>query len=201
MPPPVGDSRIERLLARSRQGDAAALGELLQDHRPYLKLLARRFLRGRLAVRLDESDAVQQTCLSAFRNFAQFRGTRAREFVAWLKRIHEANLHNALRDQAAARRSVDREQPLPANPLRDEQAATATQRALRDERAVLLAQALEKLPEAQAEAVRLRHLEGLSLADMAAAMQRSEQSVVGLLRRGIDGLRTQLRRHVEGSDE
>jgi RNA polymerase sigma-70 factor (ECF subfamily) len=174
---------------------------LLQDHRPYLKLLARRYLRGRLAVRVDESDAVQQTCLSAFRNFAQFRGVRAGEFVAWLKRIHEANLHNALRDQAAARRSVDRELPLPADPLRDEQAATATQRALRDERAVLLAQALEKLPDAQAEAVRLRHLEGLSLAEMAAAMQRSEQSVVGLLRRGIDGLRTQLRRHVEGSDE
>jgi RNA polymerase sigma-70 factor, ECF subfamily len=164
------DSAIERLIHRVRQADDQTLGELPQMHRAYLNSLARRHLGGRLAGRLDESDAVQQTCLSAHRNFHQFRGRYAGEFVVWLRRIHELNLRNVLRDQLdAGKRAADREQPLAeVQPLDD--GPSPTRRAILDEQAVMLSRALEKLPEHQAEAVRLRYLEGLSLADIAARM-------------------------------
>ena len=44
------------------------------------------------------------------------------------------------------------------------------------------------------EAVRLRHLEGKSLAEMAQRMDRSERAVAALLNRGIVALRGRLRR-------
>lgn len=186
-------SAIERLIQRVRGGDDRALGELLEMHRAYLKILARRHLRGRLAGRLDESDAVQQTCLSAHRNFHQFRGQHAGEFVAWLRRIHELNLRNLIRDQLiAGKRAADREQPYAdkVHQLLDD-GPSPTRRAMLNEQSVVLARAMDKLPERQAEAVRLRYLEGLTLAQIAGQMQRSEQSVVGLLKRGLEGLRGQ----------
>jgi RNA polymerase sigma-70 factor (ECF subfamily) len=53
----------------------------------------------------------------------------------------------------------------------------------------LLAEALAELPEAQCEVVVLRHLEGRSLADIAAQVERTPAAVVGLLQRGLKRLR------------
>jgi RNA polymerase sigma-70 factor (ECF subfamily) len=64
---------------------------------------------------------------------------------------------------------------------------------LQGEQAVRLAQALETLPADQREAVRLRHLEGQSLAEMAHRLERSERAVAALLNRGIVALRSRIR--------
>jgi RNA polymerase sigma-70 factor (ECF subfamily) len=186
------DSTVERLIHRARSGDNAALGDLLQTHRAYLKLLARRRLGGRLAGRIDESDAVQQTCLSALRNFGQFRGQSAGEFVVWLRTTHELNLKNVVRNHLAAKRAAGRDRPLEDAVSPVEDGDSPTQRVLLGEQAVLLALAIDNLPESQAEAVRLRYLEGLSLATIAVRIGRTEQAVVGLLKRALDGLRARL---------
>jgi len=189
---------ISELIRFARSGDREALGRLLETHRAYLKILSRRHLDGRLAARIDDSDLIQQTCLSAFRNFNKFQGTAEGEFVAWLLRIHEQNLQNVLRDNVhAQKRAVGREQSLDNSQLGQrglptESAATPSRRAMQGERAVQLALALDKLPESQCEAVRLRHLEGWSLAHIATKMQRSEDSVVGLIQRGMKKLKTLL---------
>ena len=49
--------------------------------------------------------------------------------------------------------------------------------------------AVHRLPEAQREAVELHHLRGLSLAELAGQLGRSEGAVAGLLHRGIKRLR------------
>ena len=67
-------SKHLELIRRARQGDEKALGQLLDGHRAYLKLLAQRAVGGRLEARVDSSDLVQQTCLSAFKNFQSFDG-------------------------------------------------------------------------------------------------------------------------------
>lgn len=54
------DSLIKRL-QQARDGDTDALGALLDEFRPYLKLLAQRAMDGQLAGRIDSSDVVQQT--------------------------------------------------------------------------------------------------------------------------------------------
>jgi RNA polymerase sigma-70 factor (ECF subfamily) len=53
----------------------------------------------------------------------------------------------------------------------------------------VLAQAVETLPEDQREAIRLRYLEGWSLAQIAEHFDRSQVAVAGLLKRGLRGLR------------
>jgi RNA polymerase sigma-70 factor (ECF subfamily) len=64
------------------------------------------------------------------------------------------------------------------------------------EAAARLAEAIESLPEDQREAIRLRHLEGWTLEQLAVRFGRSESAVAGLLKRGLRGLR----HHFRGED-
>jgi RNA polymerase sigma-70 factor (ECF subfamily) len=193
------DPGVEGLIRRAHGGDREALGALLQRQRGSLRAIAQRKISGPLAARIDASDAVQQTCLSVYGNFEKFQGHTEGEFVAWLERIHEQNLQNLIRDHTRTqKRAIKREEPLDAgnadaaSPARGDQ-ATPSQRVIRDEQVVRLAQTLERLPEDQRTAVRLRHLEGCSLAQIAAHLDRSEAAIVGLLKRGMQTLRKHLK--------
>jgi RNA polymerase sigma-70 factor (ECF subfamily) len=188
---------IEELIARARQGDRSALGALLERQRGPLRAIAQRKIGGALAARIDASDVVQQTCLSVYGNLDKFGGNTEGEFVAWLERIHEQNLQNVIRDHTRAqRRAVDRERPLDAGGQATgalhADAATPSQRAIRDEEAVKLLRTLDRLPDDQQLVVRLRHLEGWSLAQISAHLNRSEPAIVGLLKRGMQSLRKYL---------
>ncbi len=193
---------VNELLNRARQGDVQALGQLLDYYRPYLSVLAQRHLDSEVRGRVDASDVVQLTYMEAFRDLPQFRGTHEAELVAWLRQILRNNLSQMLqRHVFAQRRSVDREKSLDnegkaAEHLRNSLAgnlSSPSRRAMRGENAVLLAQALQALPEDQREAVRLRHLEGWTLAQLASHFGRSEVAVAGLLKRGLRALRKKLR--------
>ncbi len=192
-------SKHRELIHRARAGDEEALGRLLDGHRAYLKLLAQRAVGGRLEARLDSSDLVQQTCLSAFKNFGRFDGDDEAQFVAWLRTIHERNIHDTIRRHVhTQKRAVGNEQSLDESQMAAAAkgaavASSPSQRAMRDEQAVQLADALAKLPDDQREAVRLRHLEGGTLAELAARFDRSEDAVASLLKRGLENLRKHLR--------
>jgi len=191
-------SAVEELLRRARRGDREALGELLEQHRAYLRILAERYIYGQLAARVDASDVIQQTCLSVYGNFDKFHGKEKAEFIAWLRRIHEQNIQNVVREHTLVqKRALGREQPRDDRQSESRQfppadQTTASQRVLRDERAVQLARTLEKLPDDQREVVRLRHLEGWSLARIAGQLDRSEAATIGLLKRGMRNLRKYL---------
>ena len=75
-------------------------------------------------------------------------------------------------------------------PLQDQ--TTPSEYAARRERGLLLAEALDSLPEDQRMAVELRYLGDCSLDEIAAMMERSKPSVAGLLRRGLEDLRLKL---------
>lgn len=190
------------LLQRARQGDPDALGRLLETFRGGLRSLAERQLRGRVAVRVDASDVVQQTFLEAHRSFEQFLGGQERELLAWLARILDHNVARTIRDhillqKRAVRRecSLDdsrREGPALRQQL-DGGQSTPSQRAMRGEEEDRLSRALAALPEDQREAVRLRHLEGRSLAEIARQLDRTPAATAGLIKRGMQALRKQLR--------
>lgn len=188
-------ARIQQLIREARGGSSAALGELLEMHRPYLHVLARRRLLGPIQARLDASDLCQRTCLEVFENFDGFHGDTVESWLAWIREIHECTLKNALRDHyGTKKRTLSREEKLgdPARPSAEQFAAeqsTPSQRAMRSEDAVRLARALSQLPDDQAEAIRLRHLEGFSLAQIAAQFGRSETAVSQLIYRGMTRLR------------
>ena len=141
----------------------------LARFRDYLRLLARAQLDPRLRAKLDPSDVVQQTMLEAHRDLRQFQGTTSGELAAWLQRILARNLANAARDLGRDKRDVRREQSLQglveASSARLEAwlasaLPSPSQQAGNNELALRLADALATLPEAQRDAVELRHLNG-----------------------------------------
>jgi RNA polymerase sigma-70 factor (ECF subfamily) len=190
------------LLEKAQQGDREALGRLLEAQRAALHRLAERQLDERIAVRVDASDIIQQTFLEAHRSFRQFAGQDTRELTAWLRGILDHKVAGAIRDHALLqKRSVHRDRSLDdshgdrasSKKKLDAGISTPSQKVIRREQEQLLMKALSVLPDDQREAVRLRHLEGLALADIARFLGRSPAATAGLIKRGMRVLRRQLR--------
>ncbi len=172
----------ELLLAQARAGDTAALGQLFELYRNYLRLIARPMIDGPLKLKLDASDLVQETFLKAHRQFADFAGRDESELMAWLRRILVRTLADQARYHRSRVRNVRRQVSLEALL---EQAGGVAQQALADslpspsslavrrERAVLLADALEKLPADYREVFVLRNIEHIRFNEIATRMDRS----------------------------
>ena len=170
----------------------------LDRYRSYLLVLARAGLDPRLRPKVDASDVVQQTLLEAHAAAERFRGETTAEVAAWLRQILARNLANLGRDYTRARRDVRREAGPPPDPDASEVrldallAAGMSSPSLRVDRAeqlLRLAAALQQLPAAQREAVELRYLGGLPLADIAKHASKTAPAVAGLLHRGLARLR------------
>jgi len=188
----------ERLLYLAKAGGVPVLGQLLEAYSGYLALLARLHIGRRLRGKVDAADLVQETFLAAHQNFARFRGATEAEFVGWLRRILASRLADLLRRYAARGRDVRLERDL-ANVLdRSSQILGAilaapysspSEHAVRREQSVILAEALENLPEDYREVLILRHLEELSFRDVALRMGRTVESVKNLWIRALAKLR------------
>src|SRR5262249_55013277 len=145
----------------------AALGQLFELFRDYLTLLASVQLGRRLRAKIDAADVVQETFLEAHRDFAQFRGAAEAELTAWLRQGLARNLANLLRHYYGVKaRDVRLERDLHAELDRSSQALDAgladphsspSGQATHREQAVLLANALRRLPEDYRDVLVLRH--------------------------------------------
>jgi RNA polymerase sigma-70 factor (ECF subfamily) len=190
---------VEHLLPLARAGQADALGQLLELYRNYLELLARLQIGRRLQSKVDAADLVQETFLDAHATFAEFRGDTERELVGWLRQVLAFNLATLIRRFFGTRqRNVELERELAGELDASSQAldrgfvaatTSPSQRAVRREQAVLLADALGQLPADYREVIILRQLEGLSFFEVAQQMNRSQDSVKKLWVRGLARLR------------
>lgn len=191
-----------QLVVASKEGDNDALGRLLEQYRGYLLMLAHRYLSERLRRRVDPGDIVQLTYLEAKRDLPAFRGDTPAEFAGWLRGMLKNNVATAVtRHVMTQKRSVRREvDAAPAAPGKDSAAGWIQQLpgsttspsgvAIRAEAVVALVNALHQLPETQAEAIRLRYMEGLPLVEIVERLGKSDTAVAGLLKRGLQKLRT-----------
>ncbi len=187
------------LLSLARAGDGCARGRLLEQYRSYLILLARLQIGRRLQGKAGASDVVQETFLEAHRDFAQFQGQSEGELVGWLRRILATNLANLVRHYVGTRRrDVRLERQLAAELDESSRAldgglaaqlSSPSQQADRRELAVLLADALRRLPDDHREVIVLRHLEGLTFPEVAVRMGRSVDVVKKLWPRALGRLR------------
>jgi RNA polymerase sigma-70 factor, ECF subfamily len=193
----------DKLLLLARAGQGEALGQLLEIYRGYLTLLARMQINRRLQGKLDPADLVQETFLEAHRDFSQFRGTTEAELVGWLRQILVSNLANLLRRYfGTQRRDIRLERDLAreldqSSRLLDQglmaPSGSPSKQAQRREQAVLLAAALEQLPDDYREVLLLRHLEELSFPQVAERMGRSVNAVEKLWARALARLRLVVR--------
>jgi RNA polymerase sigma-70 factor (ECF subfamily) len=184
-------------------GEELVAGEWsLERYREYLGILARVQLDPRLRGKLDPSDIVQQTLLQAHQKRDQLRGESEGERLAWLRKILANYLAGAIRRYSTRQRDVRLERSL-ERALEEssarleaclaEQRETPSRRTLRQEELLGLAEALNELPDDQRKAIELHHLEGKSLVEVAAIMERSREAVAGLLFRGIKKLRQRIK--------
>ncbi len=196
-----GKELPEALILRARKGDPSALDRLLGVYRNYLKLLARTQIGSGLGVRLEPSDLVQETLLEAHQGFRQFAGNTEREFVAWLRRILVRNLADEVKRQRAQRRDFQRQESLEVMLERSSLAvhealaagiSSPSEQAVRREQAVLLADALARLPDDYREVILLRHVERLGFEEVAPRMGRSPGAARKLWARAIVKLRSVL---------
>jgi len=174
------------LIFRAQAGDRTALGDLLEQYRGPLRQIAERLLDDRAAARLDASDVIQQTCLSVHKQIGEFQGQDPAQFGAWLRQIHERNIRNAVRDQLhAAKRAIDRQERLPDGDVHPIQQTSPSQKVVRNEDSVRLAQAIAKLPDDEQEVLRRRYLEGESIVEIATAMGLTRDGLVWLMKRAM----------------
>ncbi len=174
----------------------------LEQFRSYLRFLARVNLDPRLQAKLDPSDIVQQTFLQAHQAWATFRGQTEAELAGWLRQILARNLAHAVRDFGRDKRNIEREQSLEAVVQASSvhlETWLTTEESLPLEQAVLneeilrMTSALETLPEQQAEAVILHYWQHRTVPEIAQVMDKTPMAVAGLLKRGLQNLRNQLK--------
>jgi RNA polymerase sigma-70 factor (ECF subfamily) len=198
----IADADPERLLSLARGGSAVALGQLLDGYREYLTLLARLQISRGLQSKVDAADLVQETFLQAHKHFAGFLGSTESELVRWLRQILATTLANVVRHyRGTKRRDVRLERNLAADLDASSQAldralvdrqSSPSERAARREQAVLLANALARLPADYREVIILRHVEGLKFAEVARRMGRTIDCVKKLWTPALAHLRTTL---------
>jgi RNA polymerase sigma-70 factor (ECF subfamily) len=181
--------------------DPAPTGETASfaRYREYLRSLAGNRLDPRPGGDVDPSDVVQETLLKAYRAREQFRGQTEQELAAWLRTILNNTLSNALRSNARAKRegsfrigeALESSFAQPECPAADGQ-LQPEEVAVRNEQLLALAAALSRLADEQRVVVEMKHLHGLSVAEISERTGRSKPSVVGLLYRGVKALRVLL---------
>lgn len=148
---PLDDTRSDAaLLSAHLGGDRHAFAELIDRHRPRLYRLA----RGRSQTAEDADDALQDALLAAHRHAGDFRHDAA--VGSWLHRI----VVNACLDRL--RRNAAR----PTVTLTDDD-RTTSDHAAGVETAVVVRQALMRLPAAQRAAVMAVDMQGYSVAEAA----------------------------------
>lgn len=168
-----------------------AFPALVEAHAGRLYTIAQRFL----GVPSDAEEVAQDALVRAHRALADYDHDRIRalRLRPWLATI-TINLARNRRRRHADRRPATSIEPLVAFGLEPRQspAKSPSVVAERREERRLLSEALLTLPPAARAAVVLRHVDGLSVAETAAALGRPEGTVKALVHRGL----AQLRRHL-----
>ena len=158
-------------------------------------------MRRAYQAKIGASDMVQQAMLQAVQGFDGFRGSTEAELRGWLRQIlahHLCHLDRDMhRDKRDVRREQSMEQKLTQSSMRLEgllagEGPTPSQNVAFGENVLKVADAVQRLPESQREAIQLHYLEGMKLSEVAQQLDKSTGAVAGLLHRGMKTLRQQL---------
>jgi RNA polymerase sigma-70 factor (ECF subfamily) len=174
-----------------------------ERYRKLLKLVLRMTqLDPRLRRRFDSSDLVQEALLKAIKAKDQCRGPSDGERIAWLKQILKNVAHDLLDREIAGKRDPDREQSIQALAakssfrldamLPDDKQSSPSERLMREEELVRLAEAMDDMSDEWQDVILLRCFHDLSVKEVATRLDKSDKAVAGLYLRGIHRLRKRL---------
>ena len=172
---------VAELVSRAQQGDQLAFAEIYEQYSPLVYRFLRRRLDGADEIVEDLAEDVFVKVYEKLNRYVE----RGLPFTAWLYRI----AHNHLVDYL---RSLPR---LTAHSLDDvaevpEVAASAAYKRVLDQQS--LEPALARLTPEQRQAIELRFMQGMSVAETAKTMDRSDEAVKKLQARALANLRRAL---------
>ena len=191
-----------QLVSQAVQGDHSSLNKLLEVYRPRLRRMVDARFDNRLLGRVDPSDVVQQAMERAVRRFPDFVNQKDHLFFPWLRQIAHNQLIDLHRRHLAERRSVLRERSMSlpvsegsAMHLLDTIARSSSdhrQRVEQEELKEKALQALDELSENDREVLVMRHLEQLSVDEIACVLKISKSAVTTRCLRALQRLRSNL---------
>ena len=188
----LDDNALFDRVRKSRCKDAFA--ELSSRMRPTMRAFAVTDTPGEVFKRMSPEDVIQAAVMLAYRDIDNFYGETVGSFRSWIMTILKNRVKSiCAKHVIAGCRSVYRERGVRidsvANTRTDDRAmdpmVVASWQEFRDEVHGLLVD----IPRDQAEAIRLRYIEGLTSAEVAVRMNRSVDAVGGLFKRGMKSLR------------
>ncbi|QOV88378.1 RNA polymerase sigma factor [Humisphaera borealis] len=147
----------------------------------------------------DPLDVYQTAVFEAFRRAPQFRHINNDATMGWLRLIARRQIGMTLRRERHRLLAATADAPAGSGPtlrLLEEYATylrTPSKSAMRREILRAVEQTMESLPAHLREAVRLKHIEGLGMAEVAARINRTEAAAATLCYRGLRLLKRKLR--------
>lgn len=186
------DDQLRTTIDAAARGERSALNSLFARNMPRLMAFLRIKTGSLLASRESISDLAQSVCREVLRDLDDFEYRGDEAFRAWLFLQATRKIHDRYRYLRSARRDVVREE----HPALEEEASedllqcyatlsSPSRLASAREELVRIEAALEKLPEAQREAVALSRVMNLPNARVAELLDLSESAVRGLIARGL----------------
>jgi len=200
----------EELVRRAGAGDRSAVSRLLDRHRRRLRKMVAVRMDARMVARLDPSDVVQETLVEAVKKLPDYLRDRPLPFYAWLRQLAWNRLVDLHRQHVLAeQRTIAKEVSL-ATLLSGQSARYLAShllarenhpgsRIVRQELIDRMREAIGRLPDSHREVLILRHLEDLSVAEVAAILKTTKAAVTSRHFRALVGLREIMDRESEGS--
>jgi RNA polymerase sigma-70 factor (ECF subfamily) len=191
------DVSFESLIHRARDGEQEAAGELIENYRNYLLLIANQEIDSAIRPKTGASDVVQESMMHAQMHLDQFMGDSEVEFRAWIRAILGNDIRKGRRKYSTRKRSAGMEVNIQENSaigrqLIDGQPTPHTT-ALRDEKQTALLEAMKTLPDEQQTIIQLRNFDRLPFADIGMKMDRSADAARKFWARSIEALKDVLR--------
>jgi RNA polymerase sigma-70 factor, ECF subfamily len=174
-------AQVQAWISRLKNGEADALGALLEYYRPRLRQMVRLWLDPQLTVRVDPSDIIQETYLDAKRQLRRYLHEPNVLFYVWLRGLAQQRIANAARHHRQTQaRSVAREEflsdqssELLARRLLSK-GASASETLNRKEVCRRVREAMGRLSPSDHEVILMRHFEELSNREVAQTLSLSE---------------------------
>jgi len=180
--PEIREASDADLVARSKDGDIAAFGELVNRYQKVVFRIILRMVRSQD----DADDLTQDTFVRAHRGLKTFK--EEYDFHPWLYRIgvnQAINFLNKRKRQAAVDLDDVPEGDIKQGPAPESPVQSASRQELMEH----LEEALAKLPEEQRTVFLLRVQEGLSYEEIAEVMDTPKGTVMSRLARARMALR------------
>lgn len=195
----MDDATFRGMIGQVKAGDQAAMGSLLIASFDALRLSIAQQMNDILSkAQLEPEDVIQEAYAAAWAKLPGGEFDSYEAFLGWLRQIARNKLIDLHRAQVAGKRDVRRQAatgevqsesftgPLDrvGSPL-----LTPSRGAARSEAVAVLMVRMLQLPEDYRQVVRWRLMDGLSVAEVARRLNRSEAAVHMLFHRALKQLR------------